>query len=156
MKGFFGDARVMVIGASVFFLIGCLFFTVALTGTNRVEWTGTSIRGTERGGIVYYSYGGQNYSLDVTSRFMSSTVYLDPRHPDSSAMLDNSADRAVDIVTVGAPLALSVVILGVGTFRRFRRHRHERGEPAIDPETTFGRGLDPAIVRRLIEKGRDS
>ena len=62
---------------------------------------GTSIQGTERGGIVHYSYNEQNYSLDVTSRFMSSTVYLDPGHPDTSAMLDNSADRAVDIVTVG-------------------------------------------------------
>ncbi len=141
----------MLVGASVFFIVGCLFLVGALTGPTRVQWTGRSVQGTERGGIVYYSYNGQNYSLDSTSRFMSNTVYFDPSDPHS-AMLGNAADRVLDIVTVAGPYAIATIILVVGTSRRIRRRRARRRDLSSGTTASFGQGLDPALVRRLIER----
>ncbi len=142
----------MLIGASVFFILGCVALLAALTGPGRVQWTGRSVQGTEIGGIVYCSYDGQNYSLDSTSRFMSNTVYFDPSHPYTSAMLGNAADRVLDIVTVAGPYAIATIILVTGTSRRMLRRRARRKPGSSDPTTSFGQGLDPGDVRRLIER----
>jgi hypothetical protein len=146
---FDGDGP-MMIGASFFLVVGSILLAVVLTSSTRVQWTGTSVKGVERGGIVYYTYDGQQNSLDDTSRFMSSTVYLDPSKPESTAMLGNVADRVVDVVSVVVPYSIAAIILGVGVTRRVRWRRRNN-----DPTASgFGYGLDPEVVQRLIQKQR--
>jgi hypothetical protein len=147
---FDGDGP-MLIGITFFAVVGALLLTVVLTSSTRVQWTGTSVKGVDRGGIVYYTYDGQQNSLDRTSRFMSSTVYLDPSKPESTAMLGDVADRVVDVVSVAVPFLIAATILGVGVSRRIRWRRR-----ANDPSAGgFGHGLDPEVVQRLIQRQRE-
>jgi hypothetical protein len=147
---FDGDGP-MLLGASFFFVVSALLLTVVLTSSTRVQWTGTSVKGVERGGIVYYTYDGQQNSLDDTSRFMSSRVYLDPSNPESTAMLGDVADRVVDVASVSVPFLIGVTIVGVGVTRRIR-WRRRANDPAAGG---FGHGLDPEVVQRLIQKQRE-
>jgi hypothetical protein len=118
-----------------------------------VRWTGTSVQGDERGGIVYYTYHGQNYSLDDTSRFDSHTVYFNPKHPDTSAELGNSAETVVDIASVAVPFLIALAIVAFKA-RRVWRTRRTRNDPAA---VGFGHGLDLEVVHRLLnERRRDA
>jgi hypothetical protein len=145
------DGDGALIAAAAFFLaLGSLLLVVALTSSSRVQWTGTSVHGVERGGIVFYSYDGQNYSLDDTSRFLSHTVYLDPAKPATTAMLGSIGDRIVDLVSVLGPYGIAAVIIVVGVRRR-RHYRRRANDPSAGG---FGYGLDPEVVHRLIERRR--
>lgn len=110
-----------------------------------VLWTGTSVRGVERGGIVYYTFHGQNYSIDDTSRFNSPTVYFDPHDPSGTAQLDNIAFRLVSVGLAALPLLIALVIIGFD----IRRRRIIRRQTKAPGERAFGDGLDVDLVHRL-------
>jgi hypothetical protein len=115
-----------------------------------LQWTGTAVRAVENGGIAYYSFNGQSYTLNVTSGLPNSgTVYVDPAEP-SNAIFSNSVTRWTDIGSVGGPFVASVLLLTLGFSRRSRRrHRKEH-----DPGVSFGGGLDDTTMSRLLERQR--
>jgi hypothetical protein len=115
-----------------------------------LQWTGTAVRAVENGGITYYSFNGQTYTLDVTSPVKNPvTVYVDPAEP-STAMFSNPLFRWTDITSVGGPFAASVLLLTLGVARRSRR-RHLKEH---DLGVLYGTGLDSRAMSRLLERQR--
>jgi hypothetical protein len=146
----FEDMGPFIPGAAALLLMGSLLLFAAIQSPNILQWTGTSVQALERGGLAYYSFHGQTYALDVTTRLVQpGTVYLDPADP-SNAMLANPLSRGIDVVTVGGPYAASALLLTFGYARRSRRRRlRGRG-----PGARFG---DTTLTRLLArQRGRDS
>jgi hypothetical protein len=132
-------------------LIGSVILRSSLTGDSGLQWTGTKVQGVERGGIVYYSYGGQSYSLDHTSRFASDTVAFDPKDPADTAILIYPLDRDLEVAAVLACYLAAIALAGYGVVRSRRR----TADPLAGRSAgSYGTGLDPEVVRRLIEKRR--
>lgn len=136
--------------ALAFVILGSVFLLAAALSPNTLQWTGQAARGTERGGILFYSYGGQTYTLDdpAASPAAAQTVFVDPSNP-SNAMLDSPFDRWIDLLTIGGPYAAAALLLATGYLRR-ARNRHRRRTR----ERSFGDGLDPETVARLLEEQR--
>jgi hypothetical protein len=132
----------LAVWAGLFVVLGLILIPVMFSS---VQWSGTAIKGVDRGGIVYYTYLGQNYSIDDTSSLNTHTVYLDPKHPDTSAELGNPYARALDVAVVAVPFVIAAVLVGFSLRQRARR-RSEREHPK---DGGFGQGLDPEFVRRL-------
>ena len=138
-----------IVSVAIFFLaLGLILIPFVLLSS--VQFTGTAVQGTVRGGIVYYSYNGQNYSLDDTSRFNSHTVYFRPSRPDATAELGNTPTKVLDVAIVAVPFLIVFVIVGVES-RRYWRYRRARFAPA---PVGFGHGLDPEVLQRLNAKRR--
>ncbi len=143
------DGSGFVIAAAIFFFaLGLILIPVVFLSS--VRWTGTEVQGTERGGIVYYTYNGQNYSLDDTSRFDTHTVYFRPSRPDTTAQLGNSASTFVDVASVAVPFLIGLAIVSM-EIRRIWRTRRTRNNPAA---IGFGHGLDLEVVHRILDERR--
>jgi len=139
-----------VTGAALLFVVGSLFLVAAVQSPTMLQWTGTAVKVVENGGIAYYSFHGQSYTLDVTTPLQrSNTVYVDPAEP-SNAIFSNPVTRWADIATVGGPYAASVLVLTLGFARRSRRRRLKEH----DPGSSFGSGLDHTTLSRLLERQR--
>jgi hypothetical protein len=110
-----------------------------------VLWSGATARGVEQGGLVYFRYHGQEYVVDRTSRFTSTTVYFDPSDPAHTAVLDDLYNRIVSVSLVAVPFLIALAILA-WDLRRRRIIRRQAKAPA---ERSFGDGLDLDVVRRL-------
>jgi hypothetical protein len=109
--------------AVALFVVGTLFVLAEVQSPSLLQWTGTAVHDVQSGGIAYYSFRGQNYTLNVDSpEKWSSTVYLDPGDP-STAMFANTLTRFTEAATVAGPYAGSVILLGLGFARRSRRRR---------------------------------
>ncbi len=151
MHRWFEDMGAFIVGAAALIIVGSLFLFAAIQSPSMLQWTGTAVNAVENGGIAYYSFHGQNYTLDVTSPLMrSGTVYLDPADP-SNAMFSNPLTRWTDIATIAGPYAASVLLLTAGFARRSRRRRLiEHGL-----QRSFGTGLDHATLGRLRDRQRE-
>ena len=151
MRRWFEDMGTFVAGAVALFVVGTLFLVAAVQSPSTLQWTGTAVRAVESGGLAYYTFHGQTYTLDITSPLLgSSTVYLDPADP-SNAMFSNPVTRWTDIGSVGGPYLASVLLLTFGFARRARRRRlRDR-----DLQLSFGSGLDHTTLGRLLERQRD-
>jgi hypothetical protein len=109
--------------AVALFVVGTLFVLAEVQSPSMLQWSGTAVHDVQSGGIAYYSFHGQNYTLNVDSPGMwSSTVYVDPADP-SNAMFANTFTRWTEAATVAGPYAGSVLLLGLGFARRSRRRR---------------------------------
>ena len=138
-----------IVSVAIFFLaLGVILIPFVFLSS--VQFTGTAVQGIDRDGIVYYTYNGQNYSLDDTSRFNSHTVYFRPSRPDTTAELGNTPMKVVDVVIVAVPFLIAFTIIGLEA-RRYWRYRRARFKPA---PVGFGYGLDPEVLQRLIDKRR--
>ena len=151
----FDGAGWFVGSAIVLFAFTLIMVLGELQSPDAVLWTGHHVVGTEQGGIVYYRWHGQNYSLDAPGSGSSKAVdvYLDPGNPDR-AMIDNIYNRLAVGTLIGLPFAGGVALLGLGFSRGYRSRRRQlrRGVPADG----FGHGLDSEFVaRRLQEIRRD-
>jgi hypothetical protein len=146
-----GEQRAFLVCALVFAVVAGIALTMALTGPSRVQWTGVSVHGTETDGTVGWSYQGASGSFDRTSRFSSTTVYLDPADPEGTARLDYPLGKLFEALTVLGPLVLSVVFVAASVVRERRRRRRSR-QAAADSE--FGHGLDPVRLRAIIDRNR--
>lgn len=144
----FEDLGAFIAGAAALFLLGSLLLLAAVQSPTMLQWTGTAVHDVQSGGIAYYSFHGQSYTLNVPSpAAWSSTVYLDPADP-SNAIFGNPVTRWSDIVLVGGPFAASVLLLTLGFARRSRRRRlMERAERG-----SFGEGLDRQAISRLLDR----
>jgi hypothetical protein len=150
LRGWFEDVGAFVTGAALLCVVGSLFLVAAAQSPTMLQWTGTPVAAVEDGGIAYYSFQGQTYTLDVTSPLQhSGTVYLDPAEP-SNAIFSNPVTRWGDIATVGGPYAAAVILLALGFARRSRRRRLR--ERDLGPST--GSGLDHTTLSRLLEQQR--
>ncbi len=141
--------------AVALFMFALIMVLGELQSPDLVLWTGHRVVGTEQGGIVYYRWHGQNYSLDAPGYGSSKavSVYLDPGNP-AHAMIDNAYNRAAVGSLIGLPVAGGVALLAIGLSRGYRsRRRQLRG---VVPPAGFGQGLDSEFVaRRLRELRRD-
>ena len=150
MQRWFEDMGTFIAGAVALFVVGSLFLVAAVQSPSMLQWTGTAVRSVESGGLLYYTFHGQSYTLDVTSPVLgSSTVYVDPADP-SNAMLSSPLTRWTDIGSVGGPYAASVLLLTYGFTRRARRRRlRDRGL-----QQSFGSGLDHTTLGLLLDRQR--
>lgn len=109
--------------AVAFFVVGSLFILAELQSPTMLQWTGTAVHDVQSGGIAYYSFQGQTYTLNVPSPgSFSSTVYIDPSDP-STAMFSNTLTRWTEAATVAGPYAVAALLLALGLARRSRRRR---------------------------------
>jgi len=149
------DGAGWFVGLAVALLVFTLIAVfVQLQSPDHILWTGQRAVGTEQGGIVFYRWHGQNYSVDVRG-FGSSknvSVYFDPADP-SDAMADNAVNRAVTALLVGGPFTGAIALLAVGLSRSYRRRR--RVERGVAPPVGYGKGLDPEFVHRHLRELRD-
>ncbi len=109
-------------------VIGSVFLLLAATGPSAVQWTGRQVHASEQGGVIYFSYQGQHYTMDDpgSKRTGTRTVYLDPADP-AAAITASPVDRALDVVTVGGPCLAAAAFVAAGV-RRQRRYRWRRLE----------------------------
>jgi hypothetical protein len=115
-------------GAAVFFVFGLVMAAVVLTSDSAVQWTGTSVHGASRDGIVTYQYQGSEYQLpdDAHKTYVTAhpvTVWLSRSHPEDveRAFLANTVARWSDfvMVVVWFLIAGAFVVGGVVRHRRF-------------------------------------
>jgi hypothetical protein len=130
------DGAGLYIGlAVVLFVFALIVVFLELQSPDLVQWTGHRVTGTEQGGIVFYQWHGQSYSLDAPGYGSSKAiaVYLDPANPDN-AMINDWADRVFVALLIGAPIVGGVLLLVAGLTRnyRWRRRRMRRGRRAGD------------------------
>ena len=150
LRRWFDDMGPFVVGAAVLFVLGSLFVGATVQSPSLLQWTGTAVPAVESGGISYYSFHGENYTLDVTSPWVQAdTVYLNPAEP-SDAMLGNPVVRWAEFAFIAGPYAASVVLLTFGFARRSRRRRLKTARPGV----VDGTGLDLATLRRLRDRQR--
>jgi hypothetical protein len=121
-----------IAGATILFVVALLALLLELQSPEAVQWTGQAATGTERGGIVFFQWQGQQHQFSVPGFGSASkvTVYFDPSNPDSSAMLDSNGDRAWSGLIVGLPALTGAALLVVGGTRNYRwkRRNAKRGE----------------------------
>lgn len=109
--------------AVALFVLGSLFVLAEIQSPSMLQWTGTAVHDVQSGGIAYYQFQGQTYTLDVVSPgSWSSTVYLDPADP-STAMFGGTLTRWTEAGTVAGPYALAALLLALGFVRRSRLRR---------------------------------
>ncbi len=136
----FEDTGAFTGGAVALFVVSCLFLLALVQSPTILQWTGTAVRDVQDGGINYYSFRGQEYTLGLASgEQWSSTIYLDPEDP-SHAMFAHPAGRWIEGATVGAPFAGALLLLAFGFARKAKRRRSRL--KAHDPKLPFGKVLD--------------
>ena len=131
IRGWFDGAGAFVAGAVVLFLIAVLALLLELQLPTAVLWTGQAVTGTERGGIVFFQWHGQQrtFSAPGYGSAKSVIVYLDPSNP-GSAVLDSNSDRIWPGMFVGVPALAGTALLLAGGTRNYRwkRRNVKRGE----------------------------
>jgi hypothetical protein len=131
IRGWFDGAGAFVAGAVVLFIVAILALLLELQLPTAVLWTGQAVTGTERGGIVFFQWHGQQRTFSGPGYGSAKTVivYLDPSNPDS-AILDSNSDRIWPAMFVGVPALAGAALLLVGGTRNYRwkRRNAKRGE----------------------------
>jgi hypothetical protein len=114
--------------ATVFLVFGFAMAWVVLTSASGVQWTGKSVHGSTRGGVVTYTYRGAEYTLpdenhNAYATAHPATVWLSRSHPEDvdRAFVANASARWSDFVfvVVWFLIAAGFVIGGVIRHRRF-------------------------------------
>ncbi len=128
-RGFDG-AGWFLAGAGVLLFAALLVALLELQSPSGLLWTGQPVTGTEQGGIAYYTWRGQTYTVDIPGNgsARSLTLYLDPANP-GNAVPDSLSDRLSASLGVGVPVLAAVVVLVIGGTRNYRwkRRNAKRG-----------------------------
>ena len=127
-------------GAGWYLAIAGALLVVALIGVfgslqvDGLMWTGQQVTGTERNGIVYYTWQGQSYTVDdphSTGSAAKVSVYLSPANP-AGAILDNPTDRLITEIMVIGPVAIATALVVLGGTRNYRWARRNRKRGTAD------------------------
>jgi len=134
VRNWFDGAGWFVGLAVVLFAFALLATLVGLQSSDSVLWTGQHVTGSEQGGLVYYRWQGQSYTISASGYGSAKavSVYLDPGDP-SHAMIDNVTDRVVAVLLVGVPVAGGLALLAVGGTRNYRWARRNAKRAREDP-----------------------
>lgn len=158
-QDFVDGMRPFFMGAAALFVFGILVLLVQLQSPSFVQWDGIGVHGDTYRGVTTYTYDGETYSIDnrdvsvEDTRHIPTTVWLPRSHPDDpeKAFIESAIDRWTDFVFLTIWFFGVAVVLAVGMVRqRLRRRRRDR--EALT--TTFGAGLDPEVVQRLLAERR--
>jgi hypothetical protein len=111
--------------------MGVAAVLVEVQSPSSLYWRGERVAAVSQGGIVFYRWHGQNYTIGDPKRGASDvravpeTVYLDPDDPGQA--LVGSVTRWIDggLVAVWFVAALALVPFGVVRQRRRRRRQAE-------------------------------
>lgn len=153
VRRWFEDTGAFTGFAVALFMVGSLFVLAEVQSPSMLQWTGTAVHDVQSGGIAYYSFRGQTYTLNVaTPASFSSTVYIDPADP-STAMFSNTLTRWTEAATVAGPYAGSLLLLALGFARRAQRRRRRlksraSGLHAVPDSITRQRGRRAAAQDR--------
>lgn len=137
LGGVFGRVRKWFDGAGWYVGLAAALFIFALLATvvelqtpNAVLWTGQTITGTEKNGLIYYRWHGQAYTADVPGNGNATnvTIYLDPSDP-THATTNSVSDRIEAGLLVAFPAAAGIVILILGGTRNYRWSRRVSEDP---------------------------
>jgi hypothetical protein len=109
-------------------VLWALFFLVEIQSESAIYWYGSSVVGSNEGGIVFYKVHGQQYTIDDTGPTPPQpeprTVYYDPANP-YVAMLDSPLRVGEEVLFVGlAAGAVASFGIGIATGELHRRRRH--------------------------------
>jgi hypothetical protein len=139
--------------AIALFLFALLIVFLDAQSTDLLLWTGHRVAGTEQGGIVFYQWHGQNYTIDVPGYGSSNavSVYLDPADP-AKARAGDAVNRTIVALPIGVPVAAGVALIAAGLTRRSRWARRQRRRSV--PSTGYGYGLDSEFVTRHLQQQR--
>jgi hypothetical protein len=134
VRSWFDGAGWFVGLAVALFAFALLATLVGLQSSDSVLWTGQHVTGTEQGGLVYYRWQDQSYTISASGYGSAKavSVYLDPGDP-SHAVIDNVADRVVAVLLVGVPVAGGLALLAVGGTRNYRWARRNARRAREDP-----------------------
>lgn len=127
------------IAALCLLVLGVLCVLVQLQSPSMILWTGDAVRGTDDGGIIYYTVNGDERTLndphEAPPHPVPVTVYADP--DDSSHDRVSGPAKWFDAVFVSLPFAAAGVVLAVGIARRRRFYaRISAGEQARREQAT--------------------
>jgi len=130
IRGWFDGAGWAIAVAGTLFFAALLVALLVLRSGSGLLWTGQAVTGTERQGIVFYTWQGQPYQIDVPGfgSARSVTLYLNPRDPGNAAV-DSTTDRVATSLGVGLPVLAGIVVLAIGGTRNYRwkRRNAKRG-----------------------------
>ena len=134
--------------AALFLVVGVLCLLVEVQSPSLVYWTGERVAATNDGGIIYYTVGGENRTLndprEPPPHPVPATVYADP--DDASRDRPAGLARAVDAVFVLGPFVAAGVLIVVGLVRRRRIRRRNAARPPLSPVRP-GRADEPPPSR---------
>lgn len=140
--------------AALCWLAGLAMFCAILMSPNGRQWwlDVHAVQGRETGGLVYYSVGGTNYTLDDPNAFAGSatrerTVYYLQSDPGGGA-LHNSANEILDWGLTAGPGALGVALLVTGFARRGRQRKRVAG----DAPDAFGQGIPAETIQAIVRR----
>ena len=145
--------------AAVLLAMGILAFLAELQTPSFVQWTGIKVHGDTNGGVTTYSYRGASYSIDNPddsaddTRHLPTTVWLSRSDPTDTerAFIDSSWERWTDFVFVAGWFFAAVLLVVIGRVRLAVRRRRRDADLL---HRTFGTGLDPELVQRLLAEQR--
>lgn len=154
-RPFWGTGGLPWVGCAII-LVGAVFFASILMSPGEWGWWmhAKAVRGYEQGGLVIYTVGGRNYSVDDPRSMRSGprTVYIVPSDP-SDGSLAGRATQLTDWATTVGPGVLGAICVGLG----FVHKRRSASRNVRATASSFGDGLDSAHIRQLLEyQRRDS
>lgn len=148
-----------VAAAAVLLFMGMLAFLAELQSPSFVQWDGIKVHGDTYGGVTTYSYHGASYSIDNRDvsaddeRHLPTTVWLSRSDPGDSdrAFIESAWDRWTDFVFLTGWFFGAALLLVVGWVRLLVRRRRRSADLL---ERTFGTGLDPELIERMLAERR--
>ena len=130
-----GYPRPYAVALVVLVVAGVLCLLVELQSSSLILWTGERIAGTNDGGLVYYSVGGAERTLDAPgdapARPEPVTVYADPT--DSSKDRISGPAKWIDAALVLSPVVAAVAVFAAGLARRRKVGRQVRAAAVPGP-----------------------
>src|SRR5579884_2436057 len=145
------DMRPWFIAAALAVVWAAMMVYAESRSPDALMWTGQQVAGTDRYGVVAYSYDGKAFHQAMAAASAAPgplpvTVDVDRSDP-YNVFLDQAGNRIVDATIVLTPVAVAVLLVCVGLYRT-------RPRRAGAKDSTYGHGIDPSAMDHLLERRR--